>query len=119
MIAVPGQPSVKPEFPFNEAQAAPYDSEDTAFQDLALGTGKRLDAIVSGYMTAKDRVEKSGGKFKIVGNSLYAEPIWVSVDKGDKEWEAKIKEIFQAMHDDGTLAKISEKWVGKDISTKP
>jgi polar amino acid transport system substrate-binding protein len=97
----------------------PYDSEDTAFQDLALGSGKRLDAIVSGYMTAKDRVEKSNGKFKIVGDSLYAEPIWVSVDKGDKEWEARIKEIFQAMHDDGTLKNISEKWVGKDISTKP
>jgi polar amino acid transport system substrate-binding protein len=119
VIEVPGQPAVKTDFPFDHAQAAPYDSEDTAFQDLGLGTGKRLDAIVSGYMTAKDRVEKSNGKFKIVGDSLYAEPIWVSVDKGDKEWEAKIKEIFQAMHDDGTLSKISEKWVGKDISTKP
>jgi polar amino acid transport system substrate-binding protein len=119
VIEVPGQPTVKPDFPFDNAEVVPYDSEDTAFQDLALGSGKRLDAIVSGYMTAKDRVEKSNGKFKIVGDSLYAEPIWVSVDKGDKEWEAKIKEIFQAMHDDGTLKKISEKWVGKDISTKP
>jgi polar amino acid transport system substrate-binding protein len=119
VIEVPGQPAVKPDFPFDNAEAVPYDSEDTAFQDLALGSGKRLDAIVSGYMTAKERVEKSNGKFRIVGDNLYAEPIWVSVDKGDKEWEAKIKEIFQAMHDDGTLKNISEKWVGKDISTKP
>jgi polar amino acid transport system substrate-binding protein len=118
VIDVPGADPVKPEFPFADATAAPYDSEDTAFQDLALGSGKRLDAIVSGYLTAKERVEKSGGKFKLVGDSLYAEPIWVAVDKGDPEWDAKIKEIFKAMEADGTLAKISEKWVGKDISSK-
>ncbi|PSJ60972.1 transporter substrate-binding domain-containing protein [Pseudaminobacter soli (ex Li et al. 2025)] len=118
VIDVPGVDPVKPEFPFADATAVPYDSEDTAFQDLALGSGKRLDAIVSGYLTAKERVEKSGGKFKIVGDTLYAEPIWVAVDKGDPEWDAKIKEIFTAMEADGTLAKISEKWVGKDISSK-
>jgi len=118
VIDVPGVDPVKPEFPFDDATAVPYDSEDTAFQDLALGGGKRLDAIVAGYLTAKERVEKSDGKFKLVGDELYAEPIWVAVDKGDPEWDAKIKEIFKAMEADGTLAKISEKWVGKDISSK-
>lgn len=118
VIDVPGVDPVKPEFPFDDATAVPYDSEDTAFQDLALGGGKRLDAVVAGYLTAKERVEKSDGKFKLVGDELYAEPIWVAVDKGDPEWDAKIKEIFKAMEADGTLAKISEKWVGKDISSK-
>lgn len=117
VIEVPGG-TAKIEYPFEEAAAVPYDSEDTAFQDLALGTGKRLDAIVSGYLTAKERVEKAGDRFKIVGDALYGEPIWVSVEKGDPEWEAKIKEIFKAMHDDGTLKAISEKWLGADISSK-
>ncbi|MDH6233612.1 polar amino acid transport system substrate-binding protein [Mesorhizobium soli] len=118
VIDVPGVDPVKPEFPFDDATAVPYDSEDTAFQDLGLGGGKRLDAIVSGYLTAKERIAKSDGKFKMVGDTLYAEPIWVAVDKGDPEWDAKIKEIFTAMEADGTLAKISDKWVGKDISSK-
>jgi len=118
VIDVPGVDPVKPEFPFDNATAVPYDSEDTAFQDLALGSGKRLDAIVSGYLTARERVEKAEGKFKIVGDTLFAEPIWVSVDKGDPEWEAKIKEIFKEMEGDGTLTKLSEKWTGKDISSK-
>jgi polar amino acid transport system substrate-binding protein len=116
VLDVPGG-SEKVEYPFAEATAVPYDSEDTAFQDLALGTGKRLDAIVSGYLTAKDRVQKASGKFKIVGEPLYGEPIWVAVDKGDPEWDAKIKEIFKQMHEDGTLRAISEKWIGTDITS--
>lgn len=116
VIDIPGAEKVT--YPFTELNPVPYDSEDTAFQDLALGTGKRLDAIVSNYMTAIDRVNKAPDKFKIVGDSLFGEPIWVSVDKGDPEWQAKIKEIFKQMSDDGTLKQISEKWVGRDITTK-
>ncbi|HNB27713.1 MAG TPA: transporter substrate-binding domain-containing protein [Alphaproteobacteria bacterium] len=116
VIDIPGAKPV--EYPFAEATVVPYDSEDTAFQDLALGTGKRLDAIVSNYLTTIDRVKANPDKFKIVGDSLYGEPIWVAVDKGDPEWQAKIKEIFKAMEADGTLKAISEKWVGKDITTK-
>jgi polar amino acid transport system substrate-binding protein len=63
-------------------------------------------------------VKKAPDKFKIVGDSLFGEPIWISVDKGDPEWQAKIKEILKQMSDDGTLKQISEKWVGKDITTK-
>jgi polar amino acid transport system substrate-binding protein len=117
VIEVPGG-TAKIDYPFAEATVVPYDSEDTAVQDLALGTGKRLDAIVSGYLTAKERVDNAPDKFKIVGEPLYGEPIWVAVDKGDAEWEAKIKEIFKAMSDDGTLKAISEKWLDADITTK-
>jgi polar amino acid transport system substrate-binding protein len=117
VIEVPGG-TAKIDYPFAEATVVPYDSEDTAFQDLALGPGKRLDAIVSGYQTAKERDDNAPDKFKIVGEPLYGEPIWVAVDKGDAEWEAKIKEIFKAMSDDGTLKTISEKWLDADITTK-
>jgi polar amino acid transport system substrate-binding protein len=117
VIEVPGG-TAKIDYPFAEATVVPYDSEDTAFQDLALGTGKRLDAIVSGYLTAKERIDNAPDKFKIVGEPLYGEPIWVAVDKGDPEWEAKIKEIFKQMAADGTLKAISEKWVGADITSK-
>ncbi|QIG52333.1 transporter substrate-binding domain-containing protein [Nordella sp. HKS 07] len=116
VIDIPGAEAVT--YPFNELTPVPYDSEDTAFQDLALGTGKRLDAIVSNYLTAMERVKNAPDKFKIVGDPVFGEPIWVSVDKGDPEWQAKIKEIFKQMSDDGTLKQISEKWVGRDITTK-
>jgi len=116
VIDIPGAETVT--YPFNELTPVPYDSEDTAFQDLALGTGKRLDAIVSNYLTAIERVKNAPDKFKIVGDPVFGEPIWIAVDKGDPEWQAKIKEIFKQMSDDGTLKQISEKWVGRDITTK-
>lgn len=116
VIDIPGAEKVT--YPFAELTPVPYDSEDTAFQDLALGSGKRLDAIVSNYLTAIDRVKKAPDKFKIVGDPVFGEPIWISVDKGDPEWQAKIKEIFKQMSDDGTLKTLSEKWVGRDITTK-
>lgn len=116
VIDIPGAETVT--YPFTELTPVPYDSEDTAFQDLALGGGKRLDAIVSNYLTAIDRVKKAPDKFKIVGDPVFGEPIWISVDKGDPEWQAKIKEIFKQMSDDGTLKALSEKWVGRDITTK-
>lgn len=111
-------PGAKPvEFPFGDVEIVPYDSEITAFQDLGLGAGKRIDAIVSGYITAKDHIAKSDGKFKAVGTPLYNEPIWVATDKGDAEWEAKIKDIFTQMQADGALKAISMKWIGIDITT--
>ena len=117
-LVFPPPSTVKVDYPFGELTAVPYDSEDTAFQDLGLGTGKRLDAVINGYLTAKPRVEKSNGKLKNVGGALFAEPIWVAADKGDPEWQAKIKSIFKAMSDDGTLKAISLKWIGSDISTR-
>jgi polar amino acid transport system substrate-binding protein len=117
-LVFPPPSTAKVEYPFGELRPVPYDSEDTAFQDLGLGTGKRLDAVISSYITAKPRVEKSDGKLKNVGEVLFAEPIWVAADKGDPEWQAKIKSIFKAMSGDGTLKVISEKWIGSDISTR-
>jgi polar amino acid transport system substrate-binding protein len=104
---------------FESVKLKPYESEMTAYHDLGLGDGKRLDAIVANYLTAQEQVEKSDGKFKIVGETLFKEPIWISADKGDAEWNEKIKSIVNGMVADGTLAKISEKWVGVDISAKP
>ena len=115
-LSIPGATPVT--YAFDSVKIKPYESEITAYQDLGLGDGKRLDAIVANYITAKEQVEKSDGKFKIVGDQLFKEPIWISVDKGDPEWNEKIKSIVKSMIDDGTLAKISEKWVGIDISAK-
>ncbi len=108
-----------PAFPFDNVKVKPYESEVMAFQDLGLGDGKRLDAIVANYITAKAQVEKSDGKFKIVGEPLFKEPIWISADKGDAEWNEKIKTIVHDMIADGTMRTLSEKWIGIDISAKP
>jgi len=53
--------------------------------------------------------------FKIV-TELYAEPNWVATDKGDAEWDKKVADTIKSLRDDGTLAKISQHWLGEDIT---
>jgi len=102
-------------FPSDNVQVAPYDNETVAFQDLALGTGVRLDAMVTNLITARERITQDP-RFKIAGDSLYAEPNVVAVEKGDPQWNAKVTEVITQLKSDGTLSKISQKWIGADIS---
>ncbi len=104
------------QYPFKSVQVAPYGSEDLAYQDLSLGAGKRIDGLVSNLVTANERIKKTPGKFKLVGDALYEDPNWVATDKGDKEWHDTVVKIFDDMRKDGTLKQISIKWIGTDIS---
>lgn len=112
VIETPGARPV--EFPFDNVTVVPGDVT-VNFQNLALGPGVRLDAIIDNLATSKERVDKTGA-FKIVGKPLYGEPNWVATEKGDPEWDAKVAETINALRKDGTLAKISNKWFGADIT---
>lgn len=102
-------------YPFDQVQVAPYDNETVAFQDLALGAGVRLDAMVTNLITARERIAQDP-RFKIAGDTLYAEPNVVAVEKGDAQWNAKVAQVVAQLKADGTLGKISRKWIGADIS---
>jgi polar amino acid transport system substrate-binding protein len=114
VIVAPGARPI--EYPFESVRIAPYANEDLAFQDLALGAGRRIDAVVSNLITAQMRLNKSPGKFKLVGEGLYSEPNWVATDKGDTEFQRKLVEVLAALKKDGTLARLSIKWLGRDTT---
>lgn len=103
-------------YPFEQVIPATYSSEDLAYQDLGLGAGKRLDAIVSNLVTANTRIQAHPGKFRIVDKPLYEEPNWVAIDKGDQAWNDTLKKVISDLHQDGTLSKISKKWIGSDVT---
>ncbi len=111
-FVIPGQPPI--DFPFENVQVIPGD-ETVNFQNLALGPGVRLDAIVASLGTAEGQI-KATGKLKTVGEPLFGEPNAVVTDKGDPEWNAEVKRVVEELKADGTLAKISQKWFGVDIS---
>ncbi len=102
-------------YPFDHAEAVPYDTDDVTFQDLALGSGKRLDAVVTNLVVAKERIAHDP-RFKITGDVLYAEPNVVATEKGDPQWDAKLTQVLAELKSDGTLTKISQKWIGADIT---
>ncbi len=113
-LVIPGGKPIN--FPFNHVQVIPTD-ETVAFQNLALGAGTRLDAVVSDLATANARIAKTN-RFRIA-TELYAEPNWVATDKGDTAWNKTVADTINALRADGTLARISQRWFGQDITRAP
>jgi polar amino acid transport system substrate-binding protein len=95
------------------------DTDSTSLQALALGDGARLDAVISAQPTVQAAID-AGAPIKIVGKPLYYEPLSVAIDKSSQldpaSLVAKISEIVDEMHADGTLSKLSEKWYGADLT---
>jgi polar amino acid transport system substrate-binding protein len=116
-----GEPEVI-ESAVTDPEIKTYDTDTTAIDDLKLGDGRRLDAVISALPTLEQAIE-SGAPIKIVGEPLYFEPLSVAVDKSSQldptSLVDRISEIVDEMHEDGTLAELSEKWYGTDLTAGP
>jgi polar amino acid transport system substrate-binding protein len=99
-----------------------YDTDSTAIQDLALGDGRRLDAVISALPTLEGAI-KAGTPIKIVGNDLFYEPLAVAVDRSSQldstSLVEKISEIVDEMKEDGTLEELSAKWYSTNLTVAP
>ena len=114
VIDAPGMPAI--EFAISGAKTVSFEHEPDAFAELAFGDGVRLDAVIASYLAAASQI-RQGGRFRIVGKPLFAEPIAVAIDKGDAAFAARIARIVTLMHSDGTLRKLSLKWLAADVTT--
>lgn len=97
----------------------PYTTDSEAVQDLALGDGVRLDAVMSAQPTIQEAMD-SGVPLKYLGTPAFYEPLVFSLDKSrgkSDKMVAKLDEILDEMHSDGTLTELSLKWFGIDITT--
>ncbi len=96
-----------------------YSTDQEAIQDLALGDGARLDAVMSAQPTLQGAIEE-GLPLKYVGTPAFYEPLVFALDKSrgpSDKLVAKLNEILAEMHADGTLTELSLKWYGVDITT--
>jgi polar amino acid transport system substrate-binding protein len=105
----------------DDAQIQTYNTDSTAIQDLALGDGVRLDAVMSALPTLEGAIEDDV-PIKIVGEPLFYEPLGVAIDKKSPEdptaFYKEVSRIVQEMHRDGTLTELSKKWYEGDDLTK-
>ncbi len=72
--------------------------------------------------TTVDAAIAAGQPVVKVGDPVYYEPLAAAFDKSGPDptdMVAKVSEIIQAMHDDGTLKAFSEKWLGGDLTQGP
>jgi len=86
------------------------------FDDLRLGDGVRIDAVIAPEQTVLRAIE-NGYPIKILpGGYAFREPLTVITDKGNPKWTARIAGVINAMKADGTLGALTTKWYGKDYS---
>jgi len=108
------------DFVIDDATVAGYDTDTSALQDLAIGDGARVDAVMTASYIAQDFID-AGNPVKIVGEPLFGEPLAVAFDKSSELDGTSLVEavagIVADMHEDGTLTGFSETWYpGADVT---
>jgi polar amino acid transport system substrate-binding protein len=93
-----------------------YADSTMPLDDLRLGDGVRLDAVVAPEQTVLGAI-RSGYPIKIMpGGYAFREPLTVITDKGSPQWTATIRGVIAAMKADGTLGTLTTRWYGRDYS---
>ncbi len=90
-----------------------FDDNNAALMDLKTGGS---DAVLIDEVVALHYVKTEAG-FKALNVSLADEEYGIGFRKEDTELRDKVENTLKEMAADGTLAKISEKWFGKDVTT--
>lgn len=97
-----------------------YDTDLPALQDLALGDGIRLDAVLTAKPTGVGAIN-DGLPLKQLGEPVFYEYLAGAIDKASTPnpipFVEKVSEIIQGLHADGTLLKLSQKYYGEDLSS--
>ncbi|HOB86424.1 MAG TPA: amino acid ABC transporter substrate-binding protein [Bacillota bacterium] len=86
----------------------------TALMDLEAGA---VDAVAMDEVVANYQLEKKSVNFVILSETLAEEEYGVGFLLGNEKLRDMVQEKLEEMAADGTLARISEAWFGKDVTT--
>jgi polar amino acid transport system substrate-binding protein len=116
-LVIPGETI---DFVIKNADIKTYDTDSTALEDLSLGDGARLDAVLTAQPTGLEAI-KNGKPLKQLGDPLYFEYLAPAIDRNSsldtQSFIAKTSEIVAGMHADGTLLQLSQKYYGTDLTS--
>lgn len=87
------------------------DNNLTALTELKNGDA---DAVLMDEVVAEYNIGKQGGQFKILEGSLLDEHYGVGFKLGNTQLRDDVEKTMLEMVKDGTMAKISTEWFGKD-----
>lgn len=91
---------------------ATYSGEQEIF--LALGSGRAAGMITT--RSVGSVAAKNGQAIKAAGNVLEQDNPYITLGKNQPQLKAAVDKALDDMRGDGTLKKISEKWLGSDIT---
>lgn len=92
---------------------SPLATNVEALQQMDLGL---VDAVYLDSVVAEYEIAEAGKDWRIFTDGSESEKYAIGFRKGDQALRDKVQETLSEMKADGTLAKISEKWFGKDVT---
>jgi polar amino acid transport system substrate-binding protein len=101
------------DFLIENAKIRTFPSNGAALDALV---AKQVDAVITTQGIAESAIH-SKAAIRIVPRFLYFEQVGIVTAKGAPEFDAAIAKAVHEMRDDGTLAALSIRWFGIDLST--
>jgi polar amino acid transport system substrate-binding protein len=116
-LQIPGE---KIDLVVKNAKFVGYDTDLYALQDLALGDGIRLDAVLTAQPTGQGAIN-DGLAVKQLGDPVFFEYLAGAIDKAmtpdPVPFVKKVSEVIQGLNTDGTLLQLSQKYYNLDLTT--
>lgn len=85
-----------------------------AMMDLGIAGA---DAVVMDEVVARYYMEKDPGTYRLLDESLADEEYVIGFEKNAQSLRDAVQKALQELAEEGTLAEISTKWFGQDITT--
>ncbi|MFZ5816812.1 MAG: ABC transporter substrate-binding protein [Bacillota bacterium] len=90
-----------------------FEDDNQTLQELR---NDRVQGVITGYFVAVNAVKQFPNDFKLAGPRIREEQIAVAIRKNNPKFVEAVNKALKEMREDGTYARISEKWFGRDIS---
>lgn len=105
----------------SNVKAVQYVTDELALEDLELGNGKRLDAVLTAMPTASAAIS-AGAPLRIIPQPVFYEDDAIAIDRHSENSPvpllAAIDDAISEMSRDGTLSRLSKKYYGADLTHK-
>ena len=109
---------------WSAGKITPYPTDANAIENLALGDGVRIDALITAKPTIFEAIKAGCGggcPLKMLGDPVFYEILSFALDKSRPNSEPllkKLNEIINSMYKDGTLKDLSMQFYGQDLIPK-
>ena len=101
------------EFKASLGEVVAFDDNMTALMDLEQGG---IDVVLMDEIVARFYIQQRSKNYKVLDEALAGEEYGIGFRKEDWELMEKFEETLIAMAEDGTMAAISQRWFGEDIT---
>jgi len=116
-LSIPGETI---NFVVQDPQFVGYETDLNALQDLSLGDGIRLDAVLTAQPTGAG-VIADGFPLRQLGEPVFFEYLSAAIDiagtPDPEPFVQRVTEIIQGLHADGTLLQLSQQYYGLDLTS--